>query len=100
MRKVHDDLAKIAVDNGKLMEVGWYGLLTVIDPPPSAGYINDLKLAYYGGAQHLFASMVAFFDEDKEPTQRDLERMEKIFQELKAMEPELVLRGIKTQGSA
>jgi len=75
-QKIHDVLIKRASDNGLILELGWLACLDTMEP--KAEYANDLRLAYYAGAQHLFASIMVFMDEDHEPTKRDMDRMTKL----------------------
>jgi hypothetical protein len=70
-------------DKGKLIEAGWIGLrlaLHLEDAPKVQ--LEEMKKAFFAGAQHLFSSIMTILDEDKEPTDADLKRMSLISDEL------------------
>jgi hypothetical protein len=54
--------------------------------------INEMRLAFMAGAQHLFASITATQDPGDEPTDDDLRRMDLISAELNAFVDELEAR--------
>lgn len=51
--------------------------------------VREMRKAFMSGAQHLFASILSFMDEDREPTANDLRRMEMVSVELEAFVDEL-----------
>lgn len=76
-------ITKELVDKGKLIESGWVGLrLVAIEPNAPAIQLQEMRMAFFAGAQHLWASVMTFLDEDAEPTEQDLARMDKIETEL------------------
>jgi hypothetical protein len=78
-----DKLARRLVDEGKLIAAGWVMFRkAVIRPGAPAQQLEDMRLAFFAGAQHLFGSINAIMTEDKEPTEADLNRMSLIDQEL------------------
>lgn len=98
---LHDALVKALADQGRLIEAGFIAMrATIIPANASEGQISDMRIAYMGGAQHLFATMTAMMDPDREPTMNDLRRMQLIDAELRAIEGELKLRAATTGGSA
>lgn len=101
MRAVHDALAKKLADQGKLLEAGFLAMrATIIPAGASEGQVSDMRIAYMGGAQHLFATMMAMLDPESGPTANDLRRMSLISDELRAFEGELKLRAAQAGGSA
>ena len=83
VQKVLEGLTKKAVDEEKIIEFGWAVYLkSVISPMASQIQIDETRNAFFAGAQHLFASILAVLDPDKEPTERDLRRMDAIAKEL------------------
>jgi hypothetical protein len=83
-------LTKELVDSGKLIEAGWTSLrLMVIPLDASAMQLREMRMAFFAGAQHVFGSIMTFMEEGEEPTERDLERMDKIHQELEAFIAEI-----------
>ena len=100
-RAVYDKLINTLADQGKLIEAGFVAMrATIIPPGASEGQVSDMRIAYMGGAQHLFASLMAALDPDSDPTPSDLRRMSLIVAELQAFEGELKLRAARTVGSA
>lgn len=83
--KIVDGFTKKFTDDGKLIEAGWqaYRMLSL---PPNAPEIQvkECRLAYFFGAQHLFASIMGVLDEGSEPTEADLRRLDLIHAELEA----------------
>ena len=101
MRAVHDALAKKLADQGKLLEAGFVAMRAAIIPAgASEGQVSDMRIAYMGGAQHLFATMMAMLDPEADPTAGDILRMSLIDAELRAFEGELKLRAARAEGSA
>jgi len=88
-RLQHDELIKTLTDSGKLMAAGFRALqISVIPPDTPKVQVDQMRLAYMVGAQHLYASMMAIFDAGHEPTDSDMRRMASIDTELRAFEQE------------
>ena len=103
-RKLHDELCKRLTDSGKIIEAGFHAL-RLGDPPlipvdATGAEIEEAKMIYIAGAQHLFASIITIMDEDREPTERDLRRMSMISDELDHWAATLKLRVWKADGGA
>lgn len=82
---------KKLADEGKLVEAGWVGLrLAVGLENAPADQLREMRLAFLGGAQHLFSSIMSVLDPSDEPTDADLKRMHLIAAELEAAAGELV----------
>lgn len=79
-------------DKGKLIEGGWQafvkckGLQDVPDPVVR----EMLHKMFFLGAQHLFASILNILDADRDPTEKDLMRMDLIHKELRTFQLSLV----------
>jgi len=83
-------LTKQLADDGKLIEAGWVALrLQAISVDAPAIQLNEMRLAYMAGAQHLFASITNMLDPGTDETDADLSRMDLIHKELEAFRPEL-----------
>ena len=94
-------LSRELTDQGKLIEAGWVGLrLHVIPPNAPAEHLNEMRMAFFAGAQHLFTSIVTILEPGVDETENDLTRMDNINEELRAFAEELELRISKTKGSA
>jgi hypothetical protein len=86
-------------EQGKLMEAGWVGLRIACglqSAPPEQ--LREMRMAFFAGAQHLLGSMGSIMDDDREPTENDLRRMELIHAELNAFIADFTLREVPTQG--
>jgi len=76
-------LTKELTDKGKLIEAGWIGLrLTAFGPGMTDKQLAALRDCFFAGAQHLMAAIMSIMDEDEEPTENDLNRMDMIHREL------------------
>ena len=96
-RKLTDDLA----DVGKIIVGGWEGFRLMVIPkgaPPVQ--VHEMRMAFFAGAQHLFSSIMAAMDSDREPTPRDLHRMTMIHEELEAFRKNFELNHLPTDGKA
>ena len=78
-----DELCKMLVDQGKLLEAGWKSYeLTVLSPDAPTLQRHECRIAFFAGAQHLFGSIMGMLEPDAEPTEADLRRMSGINDEL------------------
>lgn len=94
-------LERQLVDDGKLIEAGWVGLrLAAIAPDASATQLEEMRNAFFAGAQHLFASIMDILDPGEEPTSADLERMNLIDKELRVFIENFKLRHFPAEGRA
>ena len=76
-------LERELVDKGKLIEAGWVGLrLAAIPEDAGKPQLEEMRNAFFAGAQHLFSSIMDVLDDDREPTEADLARMGLIQSEL------------------
>lgn len=88
-----DELAKRLADEGKLMAAGFVSLRSSCIPPDASEIqIREMRMAFFAGAQHLFGSLMAVMDGDREPTKADLQRVSLIADELGAFVEELKAR--------
>lgn len=85
--KVADALAGHYVDRGLVIAMGFAAMVEASYPEwrnlPKQQY-DDLRAAFFCGAQHLFGSIMSILDPDEEPTERDMRRMNMIVHELDA----------------
>lgn len=87
-------------DEGKLIEAGWVSLrIAAINSTADADQLREMRMAFFAGAQHLFSSIMTIMDEDAEPTDKDMQRLEQIDAELARFGDELRLRITPTEGS-
>jgi hypothetical protein len=94
-----EKLSRELTDQGKLIEAGWIGLrLATINKDASTVQINDLRMAFFAGAQHLFASIITILDPGDDATDADLTRMDRIADELEEFSKQL-LKDLPTKGT-
>jgi hypothetical protein len=79
----------------------WVGLrLACIPLDASEIQLDEMRNAFFAGAQHLFSCLMDIMEPDAEPTDKDLARMDLIDQELRAFIRDFENRCLKTEGSA
>jgi hypothetical protein len=95
-------LSRELADQGKLIEAGWVALRAVAIPlnaPPIQ--LEEMRMAFFAGAQHLFSSIMAILEPGAEPTDNDLARLDLIDKELRDFIAEFGAHyNIPTGGSA
>ena len=86
-------ITKGAVDDGKLIENGFDALraLAIAKDAPQV-QVNEMRLAFMAGAQHVWGSMMAFLESGDEATPTDIRRMQSIQDELDRWEQQIRLR--------
>ena len=98
-RAVIDEVTRRLVERGKLIEAGWMSLQAEVFPSDMpAQDLADLRMVFFAGAQHLWASINAFLDEDHEPTDADMQRMDAVNDELNEFVEQLKLWIAKEAG--
>jgi hypothetical protein len=98
-RKVLDEISRKLTDDGKLIEVGWRAMHLLVLPPNSPPVqVDEMRKAFFMGAQHLFASITSIMEEGVEPTEKDFDRMTLIHNELEAFRMEVT--NVHTPGRA
>ena len=86
-------LSQKLTDQGRLIEAGWVGFQIAVVPPDAPDVqVREMRLAFMAGAQHLFSSITAIMEADREPTEADMRRMSLIDDELKAFTEEFKKR--------
>jgi hypothetical protein len=94
-------LSRELTDNGKLIEAGWVGLRIACELEDApAIQLEEMRNAFFAGAQHLFSSIMTILEPESEPTERDLERMELIDRELREFINDFTIRRIPVGGRA
>jgi hypothetical protein len=94
-------ISRELTDQGKLIEAGWLGMRIACqleNAPPLQ--LQEMRMAFFAGAQHLLGSIMAILDPGEEPTDKDMERMDLIQRELKAFVDDFTIRYCPTEGRA
>jgi len=87
------------VDEGKLIEAGWMSFRYFVIPKDASPIqVEEMRKAFFAGAQHLFGSIMSVLDPGEEPTDRDLDRIEAIHNELQRFITDFEARHNKPQG--
>jgi hypothetical protein len=77
------EIARNLTDRGRLIEAGFVALrFGVMDADAPPIQIEEMRLAFFAGAQHLFSSIMSILEPGAEPTKQDLKRMDLIAAEL------------------
>lgn len=100
-RQYLERLTKELNDKGFLIDAGFIGLRLACIPlnaPPDQ--IKEMRMAFFAGALHLFSSIMTVLEPGEEPTEKDMERLSLIDQELKKFGETFMLRDLPTEGSA
>lgn len=101
MLRALEAVSRKLADDGKLVEAGWISLrIAAINPDAPQDQLDEMRMAFMAGAQHVFASIMTIMDPGEEPTDGDLRRLDLIDGELRAFIREFELRHIVTRGRA
>jgi hypothetical protein len=93
IKRVADDIAKRFADKGQLIQAGWAAYRMLVLPPMAPPMqVDECRIAFMAGAQHLFGSIMGIMDPGTEPTEADLRKMDLIEKELRAFELEMRTR--------
>ena len=92
-REEINKITKHFVDQGLLIEAGWQ-TLKMISVAPNAPQIqiDEMRNAFFAGAQHLFSSIIEMLDPEAEITDNDIRRMDAIEKELNGFYKEFVAK--------
>lgn len=94
-------LSRDLTDQGKLIEAGWIGLrLAAIPLDAPAVQLDEMRTAFFAGAQHLFGSIMTVMDPGTKPTEKDVERISSIARELRGFIADFKLRHLPAEGVA
>lgn len=96
----HDAICRKLVDRGRLIEAGFEMLRfsAIADDAPMI-QIEEMRMAFFAGAQHVFASIMSILEPGAEPTDNDLGRMTAIQTELDEFIEQFKLRYRATPGT-
>lgn len=103
LQKLVEIMTLDLADRGKLIEFGWHGLRHfAIKADAPQIQLDEMRFAFYAGAQHLFGSLMAIMGLGGRtiPTQQDMDRVELISKELAAFvkQYEAVIEGSRRSG--
>jgi hypothetical protein len=87
VRELVDELTRGLMDKGLIIAAGWIAYRHAKDA--GCNQLDDVRVAYFAGAQHLWASIMTGLEEGEEATPGDVKRMDLIGDELEAFAAEL-----------
>lgn len=98
--KLIHELTKKLTDEGRIIEAGFTGFkfmtISAIAPPVQ---VEEMRNAFFAGAQHLFSSIMSVLDIGEEPTENDLNRLTLINEELKNFINNFELKNLPAKGN-
>lgn len=95
-----DALAKELTDRGELIAAGFHSYRTMVIPKDEPTVqVNECRLAFFAGAQHVFSTIMRMLDAGDEPSADDMRRMSAIQAELDKFSREFALRHTPTAGN-
>lgn len=93
-----ESITRKFIEQGKLIEAGWLSLrLAAIPAYAPAVQLDEMRKAFFAGAQHVFSSIMVTLEPGEEPTDGDMKRLTLIDAELKAFAAQLTA-AVKTDG--
>ena len=88
IRAMAEQITGRAVDDGQIIALGFGAFIAIFWPnwrQMPYQQRDDLRAAFFAGAQHLFGSVMSFLEPgQEEPTERDMRRMSMVAHELDA----------------
>lgn len=88
------------IRDGALIEAGFMIMMAQSWPGAGAQQTLDHRMCFFAGAQHVFASIMTTLDPGEEPTAADMERLDKIHNELDRFIKEYAAAHLPIQGNA
>jgi hypothetical protein len=83
MQDAIKEITRKLIDEGRLVEAGWVGLRHMAIPLDASPWqVENMRMAFFAGAQHLFGSIMSVLEPGEEATLNDLNRMTLISKEL------------------
>jgi hypothetical protein len=80
---LHEMIARELLNNGKLVNGGWEVFdRFILDPSAPTIQREEMRKAFFAGAQHVYMCLCSGLDPDEEPTADDMKRMELLEAEL------------------
>lgn len=85
--KLAAELTKNLADDGLIVEAGWVGFLHACQLKEAPVIqLQEMRRAFYAGSLHVFSSMMSFLEPGEDPTEKDMNRMGKLCDELDKFE--------------
>lgn len=94
-------LTRTLTDQGKLIEAGWVSLrLAAVPLDAPATQLDEMRNAFFAGAQHLFSSIMTMMEDGADATDGDMSRLGLIQTELDGFIESYRLRHVPSEGQA
>ena len=86
-----EKITKEAIDQGKVIEVGWLATrVAMMKRGMPKALEAEVRKVFFLGAHHLYSAMMEMLEAGEEPTDNDMNRMNKIHDELEAFRKSLM----------
>jgi hypothetical protein len=86
-KDLYEALVRRLTDEGRLIEAGFVALRQMVIPPDApVTQVNEMRKAFFFGAQHLWGSVMSILEPGAEVTANDLRWMTQINEELEEWE--------------
>lgn len=87
---LHDRVAKEWADKGQLIEGGWEVLKRFSLQDCGPVQLDEMRKAFFLGAQHCYASVIGMLEDGQDPSEKEMDRMMLLHQELDAFRRSLL----------
>lgn len=82
-REMIDRVTEALIADGLVIEAGFAGLRLMAIPKDAPQIqVDEMRMAFFAGAQHILSSVMSALDEGAEPTEADMKRMDNVNAEL------------------
>lgn len=99
--QITDKLCRDLADKGMIIEAGWISLkLATIPADAPQIQLDEMRNAFFAGAQHVFGSVFAVLSGGEDATEDDIRRLSLINSELNLFLDEFKAKHLKAGGRA
>lgn len=100
-QRAMEQLTRDLTDQGKLIEAGFVGFrLAAMPHDADQEIVEAMRGAFFGGAAHLFFSILTILDPGEDETEGDMRRMSLIKAEMDAYIAQFAKNHMPTRGQA
>ena len=100
-KEMMERITRDLTDKGLLIEAGWVGLkMMAVHPDAPQIQVDEMRNAFFAGAQHLWGSIMSIMESDRDPTPNDMKRMDLIHKELDKFIKDYAAKNAVTVGNA
>ena len=100
VRALVDKINAVAADSGSMVETGFAAYCAIVLPGADKAEKDRHRIAFFAGAQHVFATLIGVMSDHDDPTPADLMRMDKLHAELETFAGDMRALLAPPRGSA